>query len=124
MSLSDYEANRILDSIFSNDIYVGLSTANPGNSGSGLAEPVGNGYARVKTVSSDWNSASGRIKSNKNKITFPTAQGDWGTIGYFALFDALTGGNMIASGTVAPSQSVLSENTIEIEIGNATLTIN
>ena len=124
MSLSDYEANRILDSIFSNDVYVGLSTGNPGNSGSGLAEPSGNGYTRIKTISSDWNSASGRSKSNKNKITFSTAQGDWGTIGYFALFDASTGGNMIASGTVSPAQSVLSENTIEIDVGNATITIN
>ena len=56
---SDYWENKILDHIFGKGsytpptIYVGLSTADPTDDGSGLAEPSGNGYARKQTSASD-----------------------------------------------------------------------
>lgn len=69
-SFANYWENEILDHIFGKGsytppaIYVGLSTAEPLDDASGLAEPSGNGYARVQTSASDWNAASGGSLDN------------------------------------------------------------
>lgn len=87
-------------------VYVGLSTADPGEDASGLAEPSGNGYARVVTSGSTWNAASSGSATNAAAITFPTATGSWGTITHFATFDASSGGNMLASNALGSSQAI------------------
>ena len=64
-SFADYWENEILDHLFGKGsytpptIYVGLSTADPVDDASGLAEPSGNSYARIATAGADWNVASG-----------------------------------------------------------------
>jgi len=103
-SYSTYLDNAILGHVVGKLAYsmpstfLAVSTANPTNNGSGLAEPVGNGYARVVTAAGDWNTPSAGAISNANAFNFPAATGAWGTIAYFALMDALTGGNMLAYG--------------------------
>jgi len=121
--LADYWENEILDYLFGNGsytpptIYVGLSTADPLDDASGLAEPNGNGYARVMTAASDWNAASGGSVDNVNDITFPEATGSWGTVTHFALFDTADGGNMLAHGALSQSQSISSSETARFETG-------
>jgi hypothetical protein len=94
MSASDYTENKILDhltgktSFTKPTTYVGLSTADPTDDASGLAEPSGNGYARVETSGSDWDAAASGATANAAEITFPEATGSWGTVTHFALFDA------------------------------------
>ena len=101
-SLSNYLENELLDHVFGNGaysaptIYVGLSTADPLDDGSGLAEPSGNGYARVAHAS--WTAAANRKLSNNGGTTFPQPTGSWGTMTHYALFDADSGGNMLAHG--------------------------
>jgi len=101
-SFADFWGNEILDHLFGKGvynpptIYVGLSTADPLDTGAGLAEPVGNGYARVQTAAVDWNVAAAGANSNANDIEFPQASGAWGTITHFALFDAAAAGNMLS----------------------------
>jgi len=124
MSFSNYWENEILDHLFGKGtyspptIYVGLSTADPGDDGSGLAEPSGNGYARVETSAADWNTASGGALDNANDITFPEATGSWGTITHFALFDAATGGNMLAEGALSASKAIDSGDTAKFAAGD------
>ncbi|MHC4116007.1 MAG: phage tail fiber protein [Planctomycetota bacterium] len=109
---TDYWENEILGHLFGKGsytpptIYVGLSTEDPLDDGSGLAEPSGNGYARVQTSSSDWNAASDGSLDNANDITFAQATGSWGAITHFALFDAATGGNMLAHGALSQSKAI------------------
>lgn len=111
-SFTDYRENEILDHVFGKRsytppaIYVGLSMAYPLDDASGLAEPSGNGYARVQTSASDWNAASGGSLDNANDITFAQATGNWGIITHFALFDAATGGNMLAHGALSQSRAI------------------
>jgi len=113
-SFSDYTELKELDHLVGKTTfalptcYVGLSTADPLDTGAGLAEPVGNGYARVQTAGGDWNAAAAGANSNGNDIEFPEATGAWGTITHFALFDAAAAGNML-------SHSIL---TLEKVIGN------
>ena len=114
MSLSDYWELEILDHILNDGaytdptIYVGLSTADPGDDAATLAEPSGNGYARVSTEAADWNAASAGSKTNANAITFPEASGSWGECTHFALFDADTAGNMLASGELTSAKTITS----------------
>jgi hypothetical protein len=113
-SFSDYWEDEILDHVFGKGvytpptIYVALSTADPTDDGSGLAEPSGNGYARVATSGADWDAASGGALDNANAITFPEASGSWGTITHFALYDAATNGNMLAHGALDSSEAISS----------------
>ena len=127
---SDYWENKILDHIFGKGsytpptIYVGLSTADPTDSGSGLAEPSGNGYARGQTSASDWNSAANGSLDNAGNITFNQATGNWGTITHFALFDAATAGNMLAFGALSQSKSINESDTARFEAGDLNISLD
>ena len=126
---SDYWENKILDHIFgkgsytSPTIYVGLSTADPTDDGSGLAEPSGNGYARTQTSASDWNAASNGSLDNSNDITFAQATGSWGTITHFALFDAITAGNMLAHGVLSQSKTIGNSDTARFQAGDLDISL-
>jgi len=127
-SLSDYAEAAILDHVFKNtaltqptNLYIALSTADPGDDGAGIAEPSGNNYAR--TVCNAW-TRSGSQVSNTSAVTFPTASGSWGTIAYFAVFDASTGGNMIGHGAATPSQAIVNGNTPVFAAGALTCSLD
>ena len=121
---SDYWENEILDHIFDKDgltpptMFVGLSTADPIDDGTGLAEPSGNNYTRVQTSASDWNPASGGALSNLVEIVFAMATSNWGTMTHFALFDAATGGNMLAFGSLDESKTVGSGDIAKFAAGD------
>jgi len=129
-SFSDYWENEILDHIFGKGsytpptIYVGLSTADPTDDGSGLAEPIGNAYARVSTVAADWDVSSDGALDNVNDITFPEATGNWGTVTHFALFDAVTGGNMLAHGALGLSKAIGSGDTAKFAAGDLEVSLD
>lgn len=117
-SISDYLENELLDHVLgvgaytpASTVYIGLSTADPTDDGSGLAEPSGNNYAREAIT---FSAAASRKVENSGTITFNQASGSWGTITHYALFDALSGGNMLAHGSLAVSKSVVSGNTPSI----------
>jgi len=129
-SFADYWENEILDHLFGKGsytpptIYVGLSTADPTDDASGLAEPSGNSYARVTTAGADWNVASGGAIANANDITFPEATGSWGTITHFALFDAVSAGNILAHGALSVSKPISSGDTAKFASGDLDVTLD
>lgn len=129
-SFANYWENEILDHLFSKGsytpptIYVGLSIADPTDDASGLAEPSGNAYARVATVGADWNSASGGIIDNANDISFPQASGNWGTLTHFALFDAASGGNMLAHGSLGVSKPISNGDTAKFAAGDLDISLD
>ncbi len=129
-SFSNYLENRILDHLFGKNtytsptIYVALSTADPGEDGSGLSEPSGNGYARVQTTENDWNDASGGAIDNATDITFSQATGGWGTISHFALMDAASGGNLLAGATLNQSKMIDLGDTAKFGAGDLDVTLD
>jgi len=129
-SFGDYAENKILDHITGKTsftkptAYVALSTADPTDDGSGIAEPSGNGYARVTTSGSDWNAASSGATSNATAISFPTATGSWGTITHFALYDASSGGNMLAHGDLDSSQAISTNQIARFAAGELDITLS
>ena len=129
-SFADYWENEILDHLFGKGayspptIYVGLSTADPGDDEAGLAEPSGGSYARKATTGTDWNAASGGSLDNATAIEFAAATGDWGTVTHFALFDALSGGNMLAHGSLTLSKTITSGDTVRFVIGDLDISLD
>ena len=86
--------------------FVALFVGDPTDAGSGGAEVSGVSYARVETAGADWNAAASGSISNANDIEFPEAGGAWGTVDYFAIYDASTAGNLLASGVLDTSKAV------------------
>lgn len=129
-SFSDYWEDKILDHIFGKDnyspptIFVALSTADPLDDASGFAEPTGNAYTRVETSASDWDIASGGFLDNANDIIFPKATGSWGIVTHFALFDAATGGNMLAHGALSQSKAIDSAYTAIFDAGDLNISLD
>jgi hypothetical protein len=123
---------KILDHVFGATaytapatIYVALSTADPLDSGSGLAEPSGNVYACVAVTNNTTNfpNASGGAKSNGTAIIFPQATGSWGTVTHVALMDASSGGNMLGSAALASSKAVGANDTLSFAVGDLDITL-
>ena len=80
MSFSDALELRILDSAFGGTaftpdatLHIGLSSTDPGETGSTQTEPSGNGYARVAVTNNTTNFPAGIPKDNGTVITFPQA---------------------------------------------------
>jgi len=100
--------------------YVALFTVAPTNAGTGGTEVSGGAYARQAVASSGWAAASGASPtqtSNNGTITYPTATASWGTATAFALYDAVTGGNMLYTAALASNQTVNSGSTLSFQVG-------
>lgn len=85
MAVTDYYANTMLTSLFSN-AYIGLSTTTPNTDGTGVTEPASGGYSRVSATSGSFTASDGSVK-NTGYIYFPEATADWGTITHLCIFD-------------------------------------
>lgn len=115
MSLSDFLENAILNHINGrvaytapSAVYVALSTADPTDDGTGIAEPVGDGYARVSTTNAStiWTAAAAGVVHNNGILTFASATAAWGTITHFALFDDPSAGNMLFHEALTQSRTI------------------
>lgn len=122
-SLSDWLELELLDHVLKTgaysvpaNIYVALSTADPLDTGAGVAEPSGGSYARV--VMNAWDAADARATENTNIITFAQATGDWGTITHWAIFDAITEGNFLAHGSFEASKTCPTGTNLYIAAGD------
>ena len=100
-------------------VYVGLFTTDPTDAGSGT-EVSGNGYARKSaTFAAPSNGAS----TTDADIQFDQATGDWGTVTHFAIFDALTTGNMLYHGALTTSKTIETGDVFKIATGGLTVTL-
>lgn len=126
-SLADHSENELLDHVCNAaytppaTVYLGLSTADPTDDASGLAEPSGNGYVR-KAIT--FGAAASREVAQNADVTFDQASGAWGTITHWALFDAESAGNMLAHGALAASKEVVSGNTPSVASAEVTVSFS
>jgi hypothetical protein len=125
-SFSDYLENKVLGHVFGGSaysapatIYVGLFTADPGESGSSN-EVSGNGYLRQSMAFT----VSGSAAANTSAVEFPTATGSWGTVTHTALYDASTSGNMLAVGQLSASKSIGTNDVFRFNAGDFDITID
>lgn len=126
-SISDYLEDKLLDHVFNTayskpaTVYLGLSTADPLDDASGLAEPSGNGYVR-KAIT--FGAAASRSITQSGDVNFDEASGSWGTLTHWGVFDAESGGNMMAHGALNDSKAVVSGNTPSVASGEVVISFN
>lgn len=130
-SFSDYLEDELLDHVFGNaaysapaTLYVALYTAAPSDSGGGT-EVTGGSYARASVTNNATNfpASSGGAKANGTAITFTQASASWGTVAAFGIFDASSGGNLLAWADLTASKAVDSGDTASFAIGDLDITL-
>ena len=130
MSKSNYLENKVLDHVYGGGdyarpatVYLALFTAAPTDAGGGT-EVAGNAYARAAITSNSTNfpAAASGVKSNGTPIVFAEATGAWGTVTHWALFDALSGGNMLNWGVLNTPKTVASGDQPQVNTGGIVIT--
>jgi len=124
MSASNYLENKILDHVFGSTSYtppsryVGLNSADPGETGtSELASS--SGYARQ--VITFGTAVSGLI-SNSLAVVFTNTGSNWLATTYFSVWDSLSGGNFLGSGALTVSKTIQAGDTGTFAVGSLTIT--
>jgi hypothetical protein len=112
--------------------WVGLCLAAipPTNATGGGELGAGGGYARVQAVFA-LDAGGAPIADNQATVTFPAASADWGSIGFFELWDAATGGNRNFWGGLidpttglATTRTILSGDQARFSPGTLVITVN
>lgn len=125
MSKSDYLELKVLDHLLGGPdyarpatVYIALFTSAPTDAAGSGTEVSGGSYARaaVTNNSTNWPAASSGVKSNGTAITFAQASGAWGTVTHFAVFDALSSGNMLFWGALTTPRTIVSGDTFSFGI--------
>lgn len=127
MSFSNTFETHVLQYVFTADSvtrptawYVGLFTADPTDTGSGATEITGNNYSRVSATFS----VSGATATTTAAVEFAAATGSWGTISHIGIFDASSGGNLIAHSALSASKAIGTGDVFRIPTGDLDVTLD
>lgn len=103
--------------------YIGLSASAPTTDGGCSGEPSreGTGYARVE-LNSLSEPDKGVIK-NEAPISFNESLTSWGTMLYYIVYDAETGGNLLFFGNLSISRNVEPNTIITIKTGELSIAL-
>jgi len=110
MSFSNYLENKVLDHVFGGNaytapatLYVGLHTSNPNEDNSGTEiSTSGTAYIRKAVAFT----VTGATADNDAAVEFDTATASWGTITHCGIYDAESGGNLLAYAELATSKVI------------------
>jgi hypothetical protein len=129
-SFTNYTENLALTWLFTGSSatrltawFVGLFTAAPSDTGGGT-EVTGSGYTRVATGTIS-GSGTATTFTNAAAIEFGAASGgNWGTIGWAAIFDASTSGNMIAWAPLTTAKAINDGDIFRIPANSLSITLS
>lgn len=97
-----------------NTVWVSLHTVDPGNGGDN--EVSGFNYARQSAIFAQAGS-NPTIASNNAIVQYPPATGPWGNVGYFGIWDAVTGGVFRGGWALEVPKSVTIDDTVRWDTG-------
>ena len=128
MSFSNTFETRVLTWVFTSDSatrptawYMALFTSNPADDASGTeVSTSGTAYARQSATFT----ISGDTASNSAAIEFPTATASSGTVSHVGVFDAFTGGNLIAYAALSTSKAIDTGDVFRIPSGDFDVTLD
>jgi hypothetical protein len=99
------------------------SRLRPSDTGGGT-EVSGSGYARVVTGTMSVSGTSPTTATNAAAIEFAAASGgNWGSIGWAAIFDAETSGNMLAWAALSTARTINDGDVLRIPAGDLDVTL-
>jgi hypothetical protein len=129
MSFTNYLENAVLGHVFGASTfskpsrYVGLFTAAPGEAGGGTElSTSGTGYARQSADFTVSGSAPTQA-TNTAAVEFPTASTSWGTVTHVGVFDADTGGNLLAYAALSVSKTIGAGDVFRFPASQLTFTL-
>lgn len=134
-SFADYAEAAVLNEIFGATAfgaaathYFALFTAAPTDAGGGT-ECTGGSYARKSMTNNatTWPAATGTSPTTKTlgaAVTFVTATASWGTVVAMGIFDASSGGNLIAWADLTASKAVGNGDTAQFAASSVTITLD
>jgi hypothetical protein len=124
--MSNYLENALINATLRNTtytspatVYAGLFTSDPTDAGSGT-EVSGGSYAR-KAIT--FGAPSNGASVNSAAVEFDQATGNWGTITHFAIFDALTTGNMLYHGALTASKTIETGDVFKFATSSVSVTL-
>lgn len=129
MAKSDYLENKILNFVFNggsftapSTVYLALFTSEPTDAGGGT-EVSGGSYARkaVTCNTTNFPLTTTGIITLATAQAFATATADWGTVVAFAIFDALSGGNMLYWVLLGTPRTILNGDSIQVNASGLTI---
>ena len=128
MSLSNTFETHTLNYLFTSTSvtrptawYVALFTSNPAEDASGTeVSTSGTAYARQSVTFS----VSGNTATNTAAIEFPTATASYGTVSHVGVFDASTGGNLIAYAALTTSKAIDTGDVLRVNSGELDITLD
>jgi hypothetical protein len=111
------------------DLWVGLSTSNPGDAGSFAGEPSGGGYGRINVTAALGAFADTGLgyseATNESEISFGTPGADWGTGAYvfFAKSQSGTAADDMVYYQAIPSPRAMGANSAPVKFNAGRLKI-
>jgi hypothetical protein len=136
MSASDSFENELLHYVFGAVAYtppatwhIGLSSTDPGETGSTQTEPSGGNYARVAKTNNVTNFPNVNPLANGTEVLFPTPSANWLSgvnIGWFTLWDHATNtaaANFKGSGQLTDANPALTGNIVRFPVGALQITM-
>ena len=125
MSFSNDFETRVLQYIFTTGSvtrptawHVALYTAAPNDSGGGT-EVSGGAYARQSVTFT----VSGNTATNSGAVEYPTATASYGTVSHVGVFDAASGGNLIAYAALSASKAIDTGDVFRVPAGDLDITL-
>jgi len=126
MSFSDTFETTVLTWVFTTssatrptEWHIALYTASPSDPGGGT-EVSGGAYARQAVTFT----VSGNTASNNAAIEWPVATAAYGTVTDVGVFDASTGGNLIAYAALTTSKAIDTGDVFRLPAGDLDVTLD
>ncbi len=128
MSFSNFLETEILDHVFGGAAYtaptthyLALYTAAPGETGGGTeVSTSGTAYARQSVAFT----TTGNTTSNTAAVEYPTATANFGTVTHVGVFDASTGGNLMAYAALSSSKTIDSGDVFRVPVADLDITLD
>lgn len=124
--MSNYLENALINATLRNTtftspstVYVGLYTSDPTDANTGT-EVTGGSYARQEAT---FGAPSNGASTISAAIEFPQATGSWGTVAYFGILDASTGGNLLYHGALTASKTIDTGDVFKFATSALTVTL-
>ena len=130
---SDYTEDAVLTGLVggtaitlsSGKPFIGLFTSAPNDAGGGTeVSSSGTAYSRIQagdTNQGDFGSVSGGSVTNATEFKWADATADWGTITHIALFDSVSGGNMLLHGSLSTAVTINNGDIFKIPASGFTI---
>lgn len=130
-AFTDYLEVEVLNHVFRGiaytsptNLYVALFTDVPGDDGTGT-EVSGGAYTRQQVVLTAPTQVGGKAQTENNaELEWPTATADWGTVQAAAIYDAATGGNMLAKASLATARLITENDILRVPAGDLTVSLD